>query len=177
MGFDVETFRSLLEGPGGFGERWNSTPIPRNDVQQIGEPCLGQRSLDGAGALGLVLHYLGSAMVELLLQQIFVLTPTTLSCYLDFAQDVLYNTLCAMPDARISFPHSCEHFEYLSGLICACHPLLNGAFGLIDGLSFAAQESDDPEIENTTYNGWKSDHRINNVLAFSPEGPLSISCN
>lgn len=172
MGFDVLTFRCLLEGRGGFGERWNATPIPRNDVQIIGEPRLGRRSLDGAGALGLVLHYLGSSMLEVSLQQIFALTPTTLSRYLEFTQDILYDTLRGMLDARISFPHSRERFNYLTGLICERHPLLDGAFGSIDGLSLPTQESDDPEIENATYNGWKSDHCTNNVLAFLPEGSL-----
>jgi hypothetical protein len=28
MGFDVTTFRFVLEGPGGFGEHWESSPIP-----------------------------------------------------------------------------------------------------------------------------------------------------
>ncbi|EEB96493.1 hypothetical protein MPER_04363, partial [Moniliophthora perniciosa FA553] len=34
------------------------------------------------------------------------------------------------------------------------------------------QVSDDPEIENATYNGWKTDHRISNILVFSPKGTI-----
>ena len=79
MGFDVETFHHLLEGQGGFAERWELSTIPRNDVAMIGEPRLGSRSLDAAGGLGLVLHYLGSAMLEISLQQIFALTPSMVS--------------------------------------------------------------------------------------------------
>ena len=79
MGFDVETFHHLLEGRGGFAEQWELSTIPCNDVAMIGEPCLGSRSLDAAGGLGLVLHYLGSAMLEISLQQIFALTPSTVS--------------------------------------------------------------------------------------------------
>jgi hypothetical protein len=45
--------------------------------------------------------------------------------------------------------------------------MLSGAFGSI---SLAVQESDDPELENATYNGWKTDHQVNNVFVFSPEG-------
>ena len=53
--------------------------------------------------------------------------------------------------------------------------MLRGAFGSIDGLLLAAQESEDPEMENATYNGWKSDHCINNVLVFAPDGePLLL---
>ncbi|KAG6848622.1 hypothetical protein H0H93_015417 [Arthromyces matolae] len=175
MGFDVATFRYILEGPNGFGRRWNMSTIPREDVDNAGNPRLGRRSLDGAGALGLVLHYLGSAMLEITLQQIFALTPATLSRYLDFALDILYDTLPRLNDAAISFPCSQDEFDEMSNLITARHSLLEGAFGSIDGLSLAVEESDDPEIENATYNGWKSDHRINNVLVFSPKGDIMMA--
>jgi len=67
-------------------------------------------------------------------------------------------------------PQTQDKLEYLGSLIKKRHPLLDGAFGSIDGLSLPVQESDDPEIENATYNGWKSSHFISNVLVFSPEG-------
>jgi len=60
----------------------------------------------------------------------------------------------------------------LNSLIKKQHPLLDGAFASIDGLSLLTQTSDDPEIENATYNGWKTDHRINNIIVFSPDGWL-----
>ena len=176
MGFDVATFRLLLEGPGRFGECWENTPIPRNDVNAGGQPRLGRRSLDGAGALGLVLHYLGSAMLKVSLQQIFALTPSTLNRYLQFAENVLYKTLLQIEEARITMPASQAELESLSQLIKQRHPLLDGAFGSIDGLSLCTQVSDDPEIENTTYNGWKSNHCVNNVFVFSPEGKYSTNC-
>jgi len=74
-------------------------------------------------------------------------------------------------------PCCLEEFESLSNLITQRHWLLQGAFSSIDGLSLTAQESDDPEIENATYNGWKLNHCINNVLVFSPEGAYtSFNC-
>jgi len=170
MGFDVATFRLLLEGPGRFGERWESSPIPRNDVSRVGGPRTWRRSLDGAGALGLVLHYLSSAMLEVSLQQIFAVIPSTLNRYLEFAEEILFETLCSLKEARISMPRQVPKLQHLSSLIQARHPLLEGAFGSIDGLSLLAQESDEPELENATYNGWKTSHCINNVLVFSPEG-------
>ncbi|KAF9564958.1 hypothetical protein CPC08DRAFT_741246 [Agrocybe pediades] len=169
MGFDVATFRYILDGPLGFASRWDSTPIPRNDVSQGGEPRGGRRSLDAAGALGLVLHYLGSSMLEVSLQQIFALTPSTLNRYLLFAQDILYETLRGLDDAYLGMPRTPEEYEHLSSIIQERHPLLTGAFGSIDGLSLSLQESDDPALENATYNAWKSDHCINNVIVFSPE--------
>ncbi|KAN0139515.1 hypothetical protein V8E53_002631 [Lactarius tabidus] len=110
MGFDVATFQLLLEGPGRFGEHWETTPIRRNDVSDAGYPRLQQCSLDGAGALGLVLHYLGSAMLDVSLQQIFALTPSVLSWYLKFAEEILYDVLLHVPEARISMPRSESDF-------------------------------------------------------------------
>ncbi|KAH9000056.1 hypothetical protein EDB92DRAFT_1789621 [Lactarius akahatsu] len=109
-------------------------------------------------------------MLKVSLQQFFALTPATLNRYLQFAEDILYRTLLQVREARISMPGSIAELEWLLSLIKECHALLEGAFGSIDGLSLCAQVSDDPEIENATYNGWKSDHRINNVFVFSPEG-------
>ena len=90
--------------------------------------------------------------------------------YLEFAQEIIHRTLLSMKEAAISWPKSVSRLNYLSSLIQARHPYLDGAFGSIDGLSLPVQESDDPEVENATYNGWKSTHCINNVLVFSPEG-------
>ena len=44
-----------------------------------------------------------------------------------------------------------------SNIIVALHPHLNGAFAGIDGLNLPVQTSDEVDIENATYNGWKSD--------------------
>ncbi|KAF8221910.1 hypothetical protein L208DRAFT_1044873, partial [Tricholoma matsutake] len=56
MGFNVVTFRHILEGLGWFADRWEVSTIPQHDVTSIGEPRLGSRSLDAAGGLGLVFH-------------------------------------------------------------------------------------------------------------------------
>jgi len=96
MGLDVASFRYiLLEGDNGFETQWERSTIPRNDVCIYGGSRLNRRSLDGASALGLILHYLGSSMLGVSLQQIFALTPATLSrlvfllcrnndCYLEY---------------------------------------------------------------------------------------------
>ncbi|KAJ4463949.1 hypothetical protein C8R41DRAFT_872275 [Lentinula lateritia] len=169
MGFDVQTFRFILEGRGHFAELWNNTPIPRVDVSNFGAPRIGGRSLDAAGALGLVLHYIGSAILESQLQQIFAIVPSVLSRYLKFSLGILLTVLQKMEEAKITLPSSVEKYEELSSLITDRHSLLEGAFASIDGLSLPVQVSDDPEIENATYNGWKTDHRITNVLMFSPK--------
>lgn len=108
-------------------------------------------------------------MQEISLQQIFALIPTTVNRYLDFALDILLQTLRNIPEGAIHFS---DHNEIIKDnvLIRACHSKLTGGFGSIDGLSLPCQEADDPEVENATYNGWKSSHFISNVLVFSPQG-------
>ena len=167
MGLDVETFHNILDS--GFQERWDSTSIPRPDVAFRGQPRLGARSLEASGALGLTLHYLNSAMLEISLQQIFALIPSMVSRYLNFSKKILLETIRTMPEGGISFPRG-EEFEQENQLIVSRHPLLVGAFGSVDGLALAVQTAEDPEVENATFNTWKASHFISNVLAFSPQG-------
>lgn len=54
-------------------------------------------------------------------------------------------------------------------------PLLEGAFGFIDGLNLLVHTSSDPLIENATYNGWLHAHFVSSVLFFSLKGILTIS--
>ncbi|KAI0635272.1 hypothetical protein C8Q77DRAFT_693631 [Trametes polyzona] len=166
MGIDVSTFNAILEG--GFSRRWDAHTIPRPDVRSTGHPRLNRRSLDAAGALGLVLHWLSSTMWETSLQQIFALTPATVDRYLHSALDILLFTLDDMPDTHITWP-SPRKMRYYSDLITRRLPLLVGAFGTVDGLNLAVQVSSDEDVENATYNGWLHDHFISNIICFCPE--------
>ncbi|KAI0059272.1 hypothetical protein BV25DRAFT_1918728 [Artomyces pyxidatus] len=56
------------------------------------------------------------------------------------------------------------------------HPLLQGAFGSIDGLNLPYETSDDIEFENATYNGWLHAHFISSVLVFSGTGLIVSGC-
>ncbi|KAJ7127642.1 hypothetical protein C8R44DRAFT_873466 [Mycena epipterygia] len=167
MGFDVVTFHAIIDA--GFGHSWCTTPIPRGDVSALGKPRLGARSLDEAGALGLVLHYLNSTMRETSLQQIFALIPTTVSRYIRFGLTLLLDVLRTMPDAAIEWPRKDNDFRAYNKLIVERHPLLTGAFASIDGLNLAVQTAEDDEIENATYNGWLCEHFISSVLVYSPK--------
>jgi hypothetical protein len=91
MGFNVATFDSILES--GFEDHWNTTPIPWNDVSSSGIPYQSCRSLDAAGALGLVLHYITSTMLDVSLMQIFSLFPSMVSQYINFTIEILLQTL------------------------------------------------------------------------------------
>jgi hypothetical protein len=170
MGVDVSTFSSLLTA--GFAQDWYETPIPRDDVSVHGNPRIHQRSLDAAGVLGLVLHYLSSTMHAISLQQIFAIIPSTVTRYLKFGLKLLLCTLRTLTDAKIQWPEGLD-FERCSALVVARHRRLKGAFGSIDGLKLPVQTSDDVDIENATFNGWLSEHFISSVLVFSAEGKFN----
>ena len=148
MGLDVQTFHLLLES--GYRESWETHHIPWVDAPSHGQPWLQAHSLNAAGSLGLLLHYLTSAILETTLQQIFALIPTTVSRYIHFGLRILFNTLCTIPDAAIWWPEE-QEFEELNKLISQRHPLLRedrcGAFCSMDRLKLAVQVSDDPDIE------------------------------
>lgn len=169
MGFDTSTFNAILDA--GFAERWNNTPIGRADVNPKGAARLFARSLDAAGALGLILHYLNTTIHEVGLQEIFALVPATCSRYITSGLKMLLETFRSMPDARISWPRG-DEFSALNNLIQPRHPLLTGAFASIDGLLLPLQTSGHDDIENATYNGWLREHFVSSVLVFSPCGRL-----
>ncbi len=172
MGFDVNTFDFLLER--GFSHQWQNSLIPQTDTNMAGLSHPYSRSLDSAGALGLVLHYLNSTMREISLQQIFALIPSTVSRYVTFGLKILADLLPSIHEARIRWPTSLSTLHRYNTLIRARHPLLTGAFGTIDGLNLLLQVSADTEIENATYNGWTATHNVSSILVFSPEGLFSI---
>lgn len=174
MGFNVDTFNYILQQ--GFASRWEGSAIPRTDTNASGGARPAVRSLDGAGALGLVLHYLNSTMREVSLQQIFALIPSTVSRYITFGLRILSELLPAIPETRISWPSDLATVRRYNDLIIVRHPLLTGAFGSIDGLNLLLQESANTEIKNATYNGWTATHNVSSILVFSPEGAcLDIS--
>jgi hypothetical protein len=168
MGVNVLTFQMIMGS--GFANLWYTLPIGRSDFDPTGaEPKPRHRSLDAEGGLGLVLHWLSSTTRHVSLQQIFALTPPTVSRYLRFARMILLRVLRQLHDARITWPRGEEFFE-LSSYVSARHPLLDGVFGLLDGLNLPCQVSSDLEVENATYNGWKHGHFISSVIAFNVKG-------
>lgn len=171
MGFNVTCFERILAA--GFEELWNRVPIPRDDVPATAAPRAHRCSLDAAGALGLVLHYLNSTMHEVSLQQIFAPIPSTVSRYISFSLGILLKALKRMPHAFIKWPEG-DEFQDLNSLVVQRHPRLLGAFGTMDGLNLPVQVSPNQEIENTTYNGWLHSHFVSSVLVFASHGMQHI---
>ena len=173
MGIDTSTFNTILEA--GFGRLWYIQPIPRPDKRTDIYPRAERRSLDAAGGLSLVLHWLSLTMRHVSLQQIFALVPSTVSRYIHFALSILLEVLRQMPPAAISWPQGDEFLE-LSGYVSMRHSLLQGVFGSIDGLNLPCQVLSDIEIENAMYNGWLHSHFISSVIVFSSKGLGSPKC-
>ncbi|CAA7266076.1 unnamed protein product [Cyclocybe aegerita] len=167
MGIDVSTFEYLLQS--GFALLWNTTPIPRPDQPMTAPPRVNSRSLDPAGGLGLILHYLNLTMRDVSLMEIFALIPSTVNRYLDFCLDILLSVLRQIPKGVIRWLEG-DEFQENNSLIVARHPLLMGAFGTMDGLNLPVQESPDQEIENATFNGWLHEHFVSSVIAFGATG-------
>lgn len=167
MGVDVATFDFLLAS--GFQHAWETTPIPRGDVNPVGHIRLGARSLDAPGALGLLLHHLCSTMGETALQQIFAIVPSVLSRYIWLAMSVLLDVLRSLPDGSILWREE-PQMRRSAAVINRRHPRVHGAFGFLDGLNLPVGASGDPEIEHANYNGWLHAHMISNVIAFAPDG-------
>jgi len=101
--------------------------------------------------------------------------PSTVSRYLRFALSILIKVLRQMPSAAIAWPRG-EEFLELSGYVSTRHPLLQGVFGLIDGLNLPCQVSANVEIENATFNGWLHSHFISSVIVFSSKDSCMINC-
>ncbi|EGO18422.1 hypothetical protein SERLADRAFT_375165 [Serpula lacrymans var. lacrymans S7.9] len=112
MGFDAHSFDAILSA--GFEKMWYERPIVRFDTIGGGKSRPGGCSLDAAGALGLVLHYLNSTMCEVSLQQIFALIPSTVLQYNHFGLNILLETLRNMPDTAITWPKGAKFEENTS---------------------------------------------------------------
>jgi hypothetical protein len=102
MGVDVQTFESILVP---FDLAWNASTIRRGDVNPNGAPQPSCQSLDSAGALALLLHWLSSTMAAYLLLQIFSITAAICSLNLIQAWDSLIAVLKTWRFHKSHGPH------------------------------------------------------------------------
>ncbi|OAV92935.1 hypothetical protein PTTG_02708 [Puccinia triticina 1-1 BBBD Race 1] len=169
MGLDVSMFKELLER---FLARWNFSTIDRNDVNPTGEPQIGCRSLDAAGTLGLVLHWLCLTMSAYTLQQPFGITLAVCLRYLASGMQHLLAAPQDHPQARFLWPTTKQRVPHYSASIKKKFPLLTKCFGFLDGLNFPVLLSDDEDVQNAYYNGWTCSHYCSYILAFAPDGTI-----
>lgn len=82
---------------------------------------------------------------------------------------ILLDILRDMPVAQIPWPDG-DDCEVYSTLIAGKHTSLEGAFGFCDGLKIKVTVSDNPDVENATYDGWRHDQFVSRAFVFSPRG-------
>jgi hypothetical protein len=174
MGLSVSVFETILNA--GFATIWNSKPIPRNDIKQA--PAMlrtskpQRRSLDAAGALGLVLHHLNSAMTDHGLQQIFALTPAVCSRYRNWGLYILQFILRHIPAAAIRWPSTSQECSKYAELISTHHHRLDKAFGFVDGCHLPVLAASNLDTLDAYYNRWCAAHYTSNVFVFAPDGTI-----
>jgi hypothetical protein len=142
MGIDVATFESL---PVPFNLAWSGTKIPRANVNSNGAPQLYHRSLNSAGGLALLLHWISSTMSGYTLQQIFSITAAVCSRDLLHSQNCLLAVLSNLKISQILWPSSEPKFRHYSDMIENKYPLLTGCFAFIDGLNLPVLVADNEE--------------------------------
>ena len=81
VGLDFSTFHLILNS--GFERSWTQTVIPRADILSGGNARQQRRSLNAAGALGLILYHLTSTVPPNALALTFALVPTSVGQVID----------------------------------------------------------------------------------------------
>ena len=114
-------------------------------VNPYGAPQLARRSLDAAGGLALLLHWMSSTMAGCSLQQIFSITPAVCARDLQYARETLLSVLKGLQISRISWPSTAAKCQQYSSLIETQFPLLTKCFGFIDGLNLPVNVAEDKE--------------------------------
>lgn len=168
MGLNCIAFDTVLVK---FQQYYETTPMKRSDSKN-GLPRTWRRALDAAGVLGLVLHYLTSTMDDTALCQIFSITPTCCTRYLDWGLDLLLLAYKTVEAARIVWPTPVE-MEKLSLRIQARRgkqTSVSNTFGFVDGCKLHCKQSLNDFEQSQYYNGWKTDHFISNVFCFDTQG-------
>ena len=142
MGIDVRTFEAILVP---FSAVWEASTITQLDVNPHGQPQPHQRSLDSAGGLALVLHWLSSTMAAYTLQQIFGITAAVCTRNLQFGCKCLLKVLRDLKVSRITWPSREDRCLLYSWLIQRKYPLLSKCFGFIDGLNLPVNVAENNE--------------------------------
>jgi hypothetical protein len=142
MGIDFATFESILVP---FNLAWSSSTIPRANLNPVGAPQPHCRSLDAAGGLALILHWLNSTMAAYTLQQLFSITAAVCLQELLHARQCLLTVLKDLRITRITWPSLESKCQRFSNMIEQKFPLLTCCFGFIDGLNLPVFVADNEE--------------------------------
>jgi DDE superfamily endonuclease len=179
-GFDHRAFRSLVE----LFSPWFLSHTPWTGKQDGSTyKALTSRSHGRTGrkriitpttCLALVLTWYRFRGADFQLQGWFGFTGTHASIWLRFGRRGLLLALRKHPKARVEIPTD-EKIEKLKAAAAERHSLLTDVYCVLDGLKLYFEQCEDLDEQCMYYNGWKCDHFIGNLFAFSIDG-LIISC-
>ena len=177
MGLDRASFKLLLAPFAGIYSKSGNSPFvsKRTGSGKGDEDRLSRRIIDASGCLGLVLHWLTSRMTQKRLGQIFAVTQGTVSVYLRYGLAILEEVLMGLPLARWSWPKQDHDLEVFARLIRKKEPILQSAWGFIDGLNVPILQPSDIDEQNAYYNGWLGDTFCSQVFVFTPDGAIAYA--
>ena len=142
MGINVTSFEMLLMP---FSIVQDIQTIYRDNFNPHCAPQPHCCSLDAAGGLHLILHWLSSTMPGFSLQQIFSITPAVCTRDLQHGRSCLLRVLRALHVSQISWPSSESQCRGFSNLIEKKFPRLTKCFAFIDGLKIPVNVAEDDE--------------------------------
>ena len=129
------------------------------------------RLLDAEGCLGLVLCWSCTHGAEWSLADVFGLTGTHVSDYLQFGMQILVAILKADPKSDVRMPDAAE-IALFKEAITTKHSLLVDCYCMVGSLKLYLQHAGDSSIQSRFYNGWKHNHFVTNIFAFAPDGSI-----
>ena len=91
------------------------------------------RTLDARGCLCLVLAWFRSSISLNLLCLLFGTIPTATLFHLRLGMMLLHKVLCAIPEARVTWPDASEQITFRR-MIAAQYPILRGYIGVLNGV-------------------------------------------
>eukprot|EP00977_Amphora_coffeiformis_P022631 scaffold11123_cov166-Amphora_coffeaeformis.AAC.1 len=129
------------------------------------------RMLEAHACLGLVLYWTRTLCFQWSIGPFFGIVGSCTSIWLRFGKRILTHVLMERPEAQIRMPSETEVEEFTAA-VRKKHPALTNVAYVGDGMKVLFQKASDHRKQNMFYNGWKSDHYINNLFVFAPNGKI-----
>lgn len=172
-GLNRDGFERLL---GVFGPLWTGhSPLCRgyntvSGIRPIRSKRGRPRSLDPAGGLAIVLHFMRTTATISQLCLVFGTVPSVTSLWIQFGLIILLHTLRKEIQARVHWPKNAQEVAMFARVIATRCPHLLNCWGMLDGLNLRCLNSTDPERQNASYNGWLHGCFCSSLIVFTPDG-------
>lgn len=173
MGLDRAAFKVLLRDFKHFYDNYEIATLKKLKPSKFTHH--GNRALDAAGALALVLHWLNSKAEDKYLCFIFAITEGTFAKYKRFGLFFLHKTLKRREDAQVRWPTH-EQQQELAELVSGREPALKGVWGFIDGLNLRIYNPPGMLEQNACYNGWLGATFCSSLFIWQANGLIAYYC-